>query len=162
MQKVGLVVTNTENLFKILAVLKAEYVLPKDIKVIGPTYIELKALGIKTPGIFWSSDARGALIRGTYIGGALGILSSLLLFKTHYLELSFVDYLALNLFGMGFGAWVSSMIGVSVYNPFLKQFVKDLDQGKLVVIVNLPKPLYKKITKKLSPYIIKHIILNKS
>ena len=50
-----------------------------------------------------------------------------------------VAVLGIALLGAGFGAWLSSMIGVNVPNRQLKQFEDAVDQGEFLFLADVPK-----------------------
>lgn len=49
-----------------------------------------------------------------------------------------VSLLVAVLVGAALGAWVASMVGASVPNSRLKQFDREIDAGKILVVVDVP------------------------
>ena len=43
-----------------------------------------------------------------------------------------------SLFGAGLGAWVSGLVGMSVGNRRIKEFEGAIEEGKLLVLVDVP------------------------
>ena len=91
-------------------------------------------------GYFIKTD----LVHGAGVGlglGALGgaALGALLVFYpiegTHPHPLAF--FVAV-LVGAALGAWVASMVGASVPNSKLSRFQRDLDGGKMLLMVDVP------------------------
>ena len=52
----------------------------------------------------------------------------------------------MSLLGAGLGAWISSMIGVSVPNTQLKKFEKAIESGQLLMLIDVPKHRIDEIT----------------
>ncbi len=55
--------------------------------------------------------------------------------------------LALGILGAVMGAWVSGMIGISAPNSRLKRFRKSLKDGKVLLMVDVPKDRVEEITR---------------
>jgi hypothetical protein len=87
------------------------------------------------------SDFVPALERGLAVGGAAGILAGLVAvtFPPAGLVLGGGAVLGIALAGAGMGAWVSSMIGMDVPNRQLKAFTAALEQGEILMLVDVPK-----------------------
>jgi len=87
------------------------------------------------------SDVVPALGRGLAAGGVGGILAGVLAvtFPPAGLALGGGAVLALTLAGSGFGAMMSTMIGVSVPSTRLKQFEDAVNKGEILMMVDVPK-----------------------
>jgi hypothetical protein len=87
------------------------------------------------------SDLIPALERGAAIGGATGIAAGIIAitFPPAGLILGGGAVLAIGLAGAGVGALMSSMIGVDVPNSRLQQFQDAIEQGELLMMVDVPK-----------------------
>ncbi|MEN8130607.1 MAG: DUF1269 domain-containing protein [Pseudomonadota bacterium] len=87
------------------------------------------------------SDFVPALERGMTLGGATGIVAGLvaMTFPPAGLVLGGGAVLAIALAGAGVGAWLSSMIGISLPNSCLKKFEDAIEQGEFLMVVDLPK-----------------------
>jgi len=87
------------------------------------------------------SDVVPALERGIAVGGATGILAGVVAvtFPPAGLALGGGALLAIALAGSGFGAFMSTMIGVSVPNSRLKQFEDAVNEGEILMLVDVPK-----------------------
>ncbi len=87
------------------------------------------------------SDVVTALERGIAVGGATGLLAGLaaVSFPPAGLVLGGGALLGFALAGTGFGAWLSTMIGVSVPNSRHKQFEEAIKGGELLMLVDVPK-----------------------
>jgi len=89
------------------------------------------------------TDTVNAAFKGLLIGGAMGVLVGLLLVSTMNLQL--VAVLIGALVGAGFGAWMSSMLGLQVANSSLKDFEKDIQDGKILLMLDIPAARYEEI-----------------
>ena len=87
------------------------------------------------------SDLIPALERGTVVGGLTGLVAGIIAvtFPPADLVLGGAAVLATGLAGVGFGALMSTMIGVSVPNTRLRRFRKAIDNGELLMMVDIPK-----------------------
>jgi len=50
-----------------------------------------------------------------------------------------VTVLGSGLIGALFGAWVASMVGVAVPNSRLRQFAQAIDQGRILLMADVPE-----------------------
>lgn len=82
-----------------------------------------------------------ALERGITVGGATGILAGIVAvtFPPTGLVLGGGAVLGIGLAGAGFGALMSTMIDVSAPNSRTKQFQEAVENGKLMMLVDVPK-----------------------
>jgi hypothetical protein len=87
------------------------------------------------------SDLVPALERGVAVGGAAGILAGVIAvsFPPAGLALGGGALLAIALGGSGFGAIMSSMIGVSTPNTRLEKFEDAVNKGEILMLVDVPK-----------------------
>ena len=86
------------------------------------------------------SDLVPALERGVAAGGLTGALLGLaaVTFPPAGLVLGGGAVLGIALFGGGFGAWVSTMIGVRLPNRRLRQFEEAIAGGQLLMMIDVP------------------------
>jgi len=91
---------------------------------------------------------------GMVVGGAVGILAGAIMvaFPVEGMNLQLGAILLTALLGAVFGAWVSSLIGISTPNVRLKQFEPAIEAGELLLIVDVPKSRINEI----SEYILLH------
>ena len=89
------------------------------------------------------TDAVNAAFRGLLIGGVMGIVIGTVIVYALHVEL--VALLIGALIGAGLGAWVSSMVGLQVGNSSLKDFDKDLGEGKILLMLDVPASRYEEI-----------------
>jgi len=94
------------------------------------------------------SDFIPAVERGVAIGGATGILAGIaaVALPGVGLVLGGGAILGIGLAGAGVGAWISGMIGISVPSSRLQEFEKAIDEGSLLMMVDVPKAQVEDIT----------------
>jgi len=91
--------------------------------------------------MFQSSDFVPALERGVAAGGATGIIAGIVAVTVPPagLVLGGGAILGIALAGAGFGALLASMIGAGIPNSRLKAFERAVDQGNLLMLVDVSK-----------------------
>ncbi len=94
------------------------------------------------------SDFIPAVERGLAIGGATGILAGIaaVALPGVGLVLGGGAILGIGLAGAGVGAWLSSMIGISVPSSRLTEFEEAIKEGSLLMMVDVPKTRVEEIT----------------
>ena len=94
------------------------------------------------------SDFIPAVERGLAIGGATGILAGIaaVAIPGVGLVLGGGAILGIGLAGAGVGAWISGMIGISVPSSRLEEYEKSIDEGNLLMMVDVPKAQVEDIT----------------
>jgi hypothetical protein len=92
-------------------------------------------------GVAQRSDLVPALERGVAAGGLAGLLAGALAvtFPPAGLVLGGGALLGLTVFGAGFGAWMSSMVGVGLPSSRLQQFESAVEAGQLLMLVDVPR-----------------------
>lgn len=87
------------------------------------------------------SDLIPALTRGTVAGCATGMVTGLVawVFPPAGLVIAGGTVVAITLAGAGFGAWAATMIGVDVPNTRLKRFEAAIEQGELLMMIDVPR-----------------------
>ncbi len=87
------------------------------------------------------SDFVPAIERGLAVGGATGILAGIaaVAIPGTGLTLGGGAILGIGLAGAVVGAWVSSMIGVSVPSTRLQEFESAINEGQLLMMVDVAK-----------------------
>ena len=84
------------------------------------------------------SDIAHASFIGMIVGGITGTASSLIAYQVLGVAVG-STILGLTLFGVFFGVWVSTMIGISIPNISLKKYEKSINEGELLLMVDVPK-----------------------
>jgi hypothetical protein len=97
--------------------------------------------GLHEANILHKSDIvhgaqRGVLI-GAALGCAVGVFVALYLVTDQKWQVGII--LLASAFGAGFGAWTASLVGAAIPNSRLKQFANEIEQGKILLIVDVPE-----------------------
>ena len=85
------------------------------------------------------SDFIPAMERGMALGGATGLLGGLVALAMPGFVIAGGALLAMGLVGAGMGVWLGGMIGVDVDNSQVKKFKSAIDEGKILVLVDIVK-----------------------
>lgn len=87
------------------------------------------------------SDLVPAVERGLAVGGVAGLLCGLVAVSMPPagIVLGGGALLGGALAGAGVGVWLSGMIGVGVSNSRLKQFEQAIQEGRLLMLIDIPK-----------------------
>jgi len=111
------------------------------IHIIGKDEPALIRANLPAASLMEKSDIVPAFERGLVVGFATGLAISLVTFLFQPVEFNLGGgaILGITLFGAGFGAWISSMIGISLHNSQLKNFEDAIEKGELLFIVDVPK-----------------------
>jgi len=87
------------------------------------------------------SDTVHGIILGLVVGGMTGALAGVVtvLFPPTGLVMGLGVILALSVLGAVVGLWASGLIAMNVPNTRLQSFHKAVDEGKILMIVDIPK-----------------------
>ena len=87
------------------------------------------------------SDFSPAAQRGLALGGGMAILGALigLALSPGAAMMAGGVLLASGLGGAGAGAWVGGMVGLTAANSHLKTFANAIEQGQMLVMLDLPR-----------------------
>ena len=96
------------------------------------------------------SDFSPAVQRGLAMGGSVGILGGLigLALSPGAAVIAGGILLASGLGGAGAGAWVGGMVGLTAGNTHLKAFEDAIEQGQLLVMLDVPRARVDEITER--------------
>ena len=81
--------------------------------------------------------AQTGMAAGAFCGMLLGI--AVFAWQPEGLNISQMFILGMTLLGSLFGIWTGSMAGASVPNSRLKQFQQDMDAGRVLLMVDVPR-----------------------
>jgi len=89
-------------------------------------------------GVMQISDVQPALKKGALMGGILGFLAGVvaIIFPLAGFELGGGLIIGMTVFGIVFGAWASSMIGISVKTPIVAKFEQAVKEGQFLMLVD--------------------------
>ena len=93
------------------------------------------------------TDAVHGAFTGLVIGGIVGLLVGLLLvyFPPGGASIQLVAVLIAAVIGSFLGIWVASMVGLQVPNSRLKHFEHDIQEGKILLMLDVPSGRYEEI-----------------
>ena len=93
------------------------------------------------------SDTVHGAFTGLVIGGIAGVIGGFLLvnFPPGGVTLHYMSVLVTSLLGAAFGVWVASMVGLQVPNSRLKPFEHDLEEGKVLLMLDVPMSRYEQV-----------------
>ena len=89
------------------------------------------------------TDAVNAAFRGLLVGGGMGVLVGIAIVYT--MNVQYVALLIGALVGAVLGAWVSSMVGLQVPNSRLRGFDPDIQEGKILLMLDVPSTRYEEV-----------------
>lgn len=89
---------------------------------------------------FQKSDLRHSLLVGFAVGGCGGLVLGAALYFTRIdgLNLQLVTIPAATVLGALFGAWAASLIGISTPNTMLRRFDREIGEGRVLLMVDVP------------------------
>lgn len=103
--------------------------------------------------LFQKSDIIHGIETGMVIGGLTGLVGSVVAIMALQLgSMMGLIVLGCTLFGAGFGIWTSGMIGSSTPNTRLKDFQEAIEQGKLLIMADVPVAQVQNITHKVESH----------
>jgi hypothetical protein len=87
------------------------------------------------------SDLIPALERGAVAGGLTGLLAGLaaVTYPPAGLVLGGGALFGITVFGTGFGAWISTMIGIGLPSSRLEKFEAAIARGELLMMIDVPR-----------------------
>ena len=93
------------------------------------------------------TDTVHGAFTGLVVGGIAGVVAGALLvnFPPGGLSLDLVAVLIAAVVGAGLGTWVASMVGLQVPNSRLKNFDHDIEDGKILAMVDVPSTRYDEV-----------------
>ena len=124
---------------KIVGDLKEAKVAEKDISAVASRESYPLDEGIPEAGILETSDLGPAAKRGALAGSSAGLLAGLI--AVPFMPLGIVAaggaIAVLTAAGALTGTWASTLIGISVTNTHIKQFEEALDEGQILMLVDV-------------------------
>ena len=141
MRRLYFLAPSVESARQIVDELLLTHVEERRIHIVSKDHGALERAELPEAGLLQESDFVPALERGLAVGGATGLVAGIaaVTFPPAGLILGGGAILATSLLGAGLGAWVSSMIGISVPNSQLDKFQEAIQDGQLLMIVDVPK-----------------------
>lgn len=112
-----------------------------DIHIMGKEAEKLNSAHLHKANILQTSDFIPAFKRGAFIGLFLSALLYII-FYTAVPHINLLSQVAILLFGISFGAWASTLIGIGINNPIVEKYKKYISEGYYLLLVDVP-PLKK-------------------
>lgn len=138
MRRLYFLLPDVESARKVVDELLLARIEERHIHVIAKEGVALEDL--PEASLVQKSDLVPAVERGLALGGATGVVAGLVaLALPTGLVLGGGALLAIGLAGAGVGALMSSMIGVDAPNSQLKDFEAAVEQGEILMLVDVPK-----------------------
>lgn len=97
--------------------------------------------GLHPANVFQTTDVIYAAELGLLIGGVLGVGAGLLVamyYPLGFASLQWGIVAILGVVGALFGAWSSSLVGISVPSHRLKRFEAAVERGEILLMVDVP------------------------
>jgi hypothetical protein len=91
------------------------------------------------------SDFLPAMERGLALGGATGVVAGLIAVAIPGVVVAGGALLAMGVAGAGMGAWLGGMIGLDVENSQVRQFESAIQEGQILMLVDVPKDRVEKV-----------------
>ena len=148
MKKLYFLSPNKQSATSTIAELKEQGIKPKNISILAhesvglDTSIDSEELGehnISDFGDIGMSDLIPSLQKGAAVGGGLGLVGGLagLAFPPAGLIIGGGAVLGTTALGAGLGAWASSMIGVSAPHHDIEEYVAEIENGSILILVDI-------------------------
>ena len=120
----------------------------RHIHIAAADHHALLEANLPEANLLQESDFVPAVERGVAIGGATGILAGIAAVAIPGVGLALGGgaILGIGLAGAGVGAWMSGMIGISAPSTRLKEFEKAIEEGNLLMMVDVPKARVEEMT----------------
>ncbi|MGB5260664.1 MAG: DUF1269 domain-containing protein [Gammaproteobacteria bacterium] len=120
----------------------------RHIHIAASDHHVLTEANLPEANLLQESDFIPAVERGLAVGGATGVLAGIAAVAIPGVGLALGGgaILGIGLAGAGLGAWVSSMIGISAPSSRLTEYEKSIEQGNLLMMVDVPKARVDDIT----------------
>lgn len=114
-----------------------------EVHVLAKDQATLEEKGLNRATLLQTTDVVHATKRGVYLGIPLGVLLGVIAAYLLPVAWGWTGIVALligaGLFGGFFGAWASSMVGVSVLDVKVAKFQSDIDRGAYLMMVDVPE-----------------------
>ncbi|PCJ87465.1 MAG: DUF1269 domain-containing protein [Thiotrichaceae bacterium] len=137
MKRLYFLLPNVETAHKVVDELLLTHVEERYLHVIAADSIKLGDL--PEASLLQKSDFIPAVERGVALGGATGVLFGLVALAMPGFVIAGGALLAMGLVGAGMGAWLGGMIGLDVGNSQVKKFQSAIEQGEILMLIDIPK-----------------------
>jgi hypothetical protein len=148
MRRLYFLIPNIDSAKKIVDELLLARIEERHIHIAASDHHALTEAHLPEAGLLQESDFIPAVERGLAVGGATGIIAGVAAVAIPGLGLALGGgaILGIGLAGAGLGAWVSSMIGISAPSSRLKEFESAIQNGELLMMLDVPKARVEEIS----------------
>ena len=136
MRRIYFLVPNIEITHKIVDELKADGIEENHIHVLAKRDTPLE--GLPEAGVTIKTDFIPAVERGLALGGTTGLLVGLAGLRFAGFVIAGGPILGVIIAGATIGSLVGGLLGMSLGNTMLRQFEEAIEQGELLVLVDIP------------------------
>ena len=139
MKRLYILIPKLKDAMDIIRSFQAMGVRNDNVHVLGKDENQLTLMTVPKAGILYTTDILHALIRGLVVGTIAGFLVGLIVFNfpPEGMVLSARMLAGLTIFGAVFGAWVSTLIGISIPNPMVEKFDRAVEAGSILMLVDI-------------------------
>ena len=104
------------------------------ISLIACSEIEIES--IPTSRLDATTDMVPAAIRGAMEGGAMGLLGGMIAVMIPALGITIAGVGLITVICAGVGGWSSALIGSTIPDPIRRQFEKEIERGRILVVID--------------------------
>jgi len=150
MRRIYFLVPNIAITHKIVKELQAEGIEDRHIHILAKRDTQLE--GLPEAGMSIKTDFLPAVERGVALGGTTGLLAGLIGLRFAGFAIAGGPLLGIIMAGATIGSLMGGLAGMNSGNSRLKQFEQAIEQGELLVLVDIPRERIEAIRK----LVIKH------
>ncbi len=150
MRRIYFLVPNIAITHKIVKELQAEGIEDRHIHILAKRDTPLE--GLPEAGMSIKTDFLPAVERGVALGGTTGLLAGLIGLRFAGFAIAGGPLLGIIMAGATIGSLMGGLAGMNSGNSRLKQFEQAIEQGELLVLVDIPRERIEVIRK----LVIKH------
>ncbi len=145
MRRVYFLVPNIAITHKIVAELQAAGIDDHHIHILAKRDTPLE--GLPEAGVSIKTDFLPAVERGLALGGTTGLVAGLIGLRFAGFAIAGGPLLGIIMAGATIGSLMSGLMGMNSGNTRLKQFEEAIEQGELLVLVDIPRERIETIRK---------------
>lgn len=145
MRRIYFLVPNIQITHKIVKELQAEGIEDRHIHILAKRDTPLE--GLPEAGVSIKTDFLPAVERGLALGGTTGLLAGLVGLRFAGFAIAGGPLLGIIIAGATIGSLMGGLAGMNSGNSRLKQFEEAIEQGELLVLVDVPRERIETIRK---------------
>ena len=145
MRRIYFLVPNIEITHKIVKELQAEGIEDRHIHILAKRDTPLE--GLPEAGVTIKTDFVPAVERGLALGGSTGLLAGLIGLRFAGFAIAGGPLLGIIMAGATIGSLMGGLAGMNSGNSRLKQFEEAIEQGEILVLVDIPRERIEAIRK---------------